>query len=290
MKKRILFIINPISGGKKKLSFPALVKSFLDLNRFSPSFAYTEWRGHATSLAVDAVSNGIEVVVSVGGDGTINEVASALEGTDTLMGIVPYGSGNGLARSLNIPLNDKKAVSILNNFRVRKIDSAVLNGRKFFNMAGLGFDAHISAKFANLKHRGLKGYVTTAISEVSTYVPDNYYLIIDGNHYQEDAFMISIANSCQYGNNAYIAPEAEVDDGLLDVCIIKPFPLIQFPVVGYHLFNKTVHKTPYVEIIKGKDIRIRRAHTGIVHLDGEPVEMDKEVVISIKPLSLLVLN
>jgi len=239
---------------------------------------------------MDAVKKGIEIVVSVGGDGTINEVASALEGTNTLMGIIPYGSGNGLARSLNIPLNDKKAISRINSLRYRKIDSAVLNERKFFNMAGLGFDAHISAKFANLKNRGLKGYISTAISEISAYIPDNYNLIIDGNHYQEDAFMISIANSCQYGNNAYIAPEAEVDDGLLDVCIIKPFPLIQFPVVGYHLFNKTVHKTPYVEIIKGKNIRIKRTNTGIVHLDGEPVEMDKEVIISVKPLSLLVLN
>lgn len=290
MKKRILFIINPISGGKKKLSFPVLVKNFLDSNCFTASFVYTEWHGHATALAMDAVKKGIEIVVSVGGDGTINEVASALEGTNTLMGIIPYGSGNGLARSLNIPLNDKKAISRINSLRYRKIDSAVLNERKFFNMAGLGFDAHISAKFANLKNRGLKGYISTAISEISAYIPDNYNLIIDGNHYQEDAFMISIANSCQYGNNAYIAPEAEVDDGLLDVCIIKPFPLIQFPVVGYHLFNKTVHKTPYVEIIKGKNIRIKRTNTGIVHLDGEPVEMDKEVIISVKPLSLLVLN
>lgn len=290
MKKSILFIINPISGGKKKSEFPAFASTHLDLERFHTEFVYTEWPTHANDLAVEAVQSGKDIVVSVGGDGTINEVASALEGTNTMMGIIPFGSGNGLARSLNISLNNKKAVLTLNRLNCRRIDSGVLNERKFFNIAGLGFDAHISSKFAQLKNRGLKGYVHMALKEVSSYVPDNYDLIIDGNHYQREAFMISIANSCQYGNNAYISPNAELDDGLLDVCIIKPFPLIQFPVVGYHLFNKTAHCTGYVEIIKGKNIRIIRKHEGVVHVDGEPVEMDKEIVINVKPLSLAILN
>jgi diacylglycerol kinase family enzyme len=209
-----------------------------------------------------------------------------VEGTQVMMGIIPFGSGNGLARSLNISLNNITALNALNNLNHRRIDSALLNGRKFFNMAGMGFDAHISAKFAELKNRGLKGYVATAFKEISTYKPDHY----DGNHYQKEAFMISIANSCQYGNNAYISPEAELDDGLLDVCIIKPFPLIKFPVVGYHLFNKTAHKSSYVEIIKGRDIRIKRHNDGIVHLDGEPLVTEKEVQITVKPLSLSIVN
>ena len=290
MKKSVLFIINPISGGKKKLEFPAFATTHLDPERFNADFVYTEWPTHANDLAVEAVENGRDIVVSVGGDGTINEVASALEGTDTIMGIIPFGSGNGLARSLNISLNNKNAVQILNNLNCRRIDSGILNGRKFFNMAGMGFDAHISAKFARLKNRGLKGYVHTALKEVSAYVPENYDLEIDGNHYEREAFMISIANSCQYGNNAYISPDAKLDDGLLDVCIIKPFPLVQFPVVGYHLFNKTVHTTSYVEIIKGKNIRINRKQGGMVHVDGEPIEMDKCIEIKVKPLSLAILN
>ncbi|MFD2161919.1 diacylglycerol/lipid kinase family protein [Paradesertivirga mongoliensis] len=290
MKKSVLFIINPISGGKKKLEFPAFATMHLDLDRFNADFVYTEWPTHANDLAIEAVENGMDIVVSVGGDGTINEVASALEGTDTIMGIIPFGSGNGLARSLNISLSNKKAVQILNNLHCRRIDSGILNERKFFNMAGMGFDAHISAKFAQLKNRGLKGYVHTALKEVSAYVPENYDLEIDGNHYEREAFMISIANSCQYGNNAYISPDAKLDDGLLDVCIIKPFPLVQFPVVGYHLFNKTVHTTSYVEIIKGKNIRINRKQGGMVHVDGEPIEMDKCIEIKVKPLSLAILN
>ena len=290
MKKSILFIINPLSGGKKKSEFPSLAAAHLDANKFDSEFVFTEWPTHANDLAIEAIDKKKDIVVSVGGDGTINEVASAVEGTDTLMGIIPFGSGNGLARSLDISLNNKKAIKILNNLKARHIDTAVLNDRKFFNMAGLGFDAHISAKFAQLKNRGLKGYIQTALKEVYSYIPDNYDLIIDGHHYKREAFMISIANSCQYGNNAYISPEAKLDDGWLDVCIIKPFPLVQFPMVGYHLFNKTVHTTDYVEIIKGKDIRINRRLEGIVHIDGEPLNMDKEISIKVKPLSLGILN
>lgn len=290
MRKTVLFIINPISGGTRKLSFPAVANKVLDSGKFDAQFIYTQWPNHANELAAIAAANKTNVVVAVGGDGTINEVASALEGTETYMGIIPFGSGNGLARSLRIPLNTKNAIAVLNNLKVRRIDSAILNNRKFFNMAGIGFDAHISLKFAKLKNRGLKGYISTALTEIATYIPGNYNLTIDGNHYQKHAFMISIANSCQYGNNAFIAPEAELDDGMLDVCIIKPFPLVQFPVIGYHLFNKTVHKTDYVEIIKGSKIRISRHSEGIVHLDGEPIEESKEIEISVKPLSLSVVT
>lgn len=289
MKKSILFIINPISGGKKKLEFPALAKANLDSTKFNSEFSYTEWPTHANELAATAVENKVDIVVSVGGDGTINEVASALENTDTIMGIIPFGSGNGLARSLNIPLNNKKAIQLINNLNSRRIDSALFNEHKFFSMSGLGFDAHISEKFAQLKNRGLKGYITTTLSEVSSYIPDIYELVIDGNHYHREAFMISIANSCQYGNNAYISPEAKLDDGLLDVCIIKPFPMVQFPAIGYHLFNKSVHKSGYVEIIKGKNISIKRKKTGMAHVDGEPIEMGKEIKIDVKHLSLSIL-
>jgi YegS/Rv2252/BmrU family lipid kinase len=290
LKKSILFIINPISGGKKKAGFPDFAKAHLNPDLFTLDFVYTEWPTHASDLAVEAVANGKDIVVAVGGDGTINEIASVLEGKKVMMGIIPFGSGNGLARSLKISLNNKKALQTINNIHRTTIDSAVLNGRKFFNMAGMGFDAHISSKFAQLKNRGLQGYIRTALTEVNSYIPDHYDLVIDGVEYTREAFMISIANSCQYGNNAYISPDALLDDGLLDICIIKPFPLVQLPVLGYHLFNKSVQKSEYVEIIKGKDIRIIRQNEGMVHLDGEPLEMSKELHVSVKPLSLVVLN
>ena len=289
MKKNILFIINPISGGKNKLNFPFLVKKYLDNRLYTAEFAFTSGPKHAFEMTLEAVRKGVEVVVAVGGDGTINEVASAILGSKTIMGIIPSGSGNGLARSLGIPLNKKMAVLQLNKWNTRLIDTACLNEFNFFNMAGLGFDAYISHKFASLKGRGLSGYVKTAFSEVINYKPDRYKIEIDGKEYIRDAFMVSIANSSQYGNNAHIAPKALLDDGLLDICVIKPFPLYLFVSMGLRMFAKTSEKSRYVEIIKGKSIRIQSDNNAMVHIDGEAINLGKEIVITVKPSSLCVL-
>ena len=287
MKKSILFIINPISGGKSKSNFPGLASKHLDHSVFDARFVFTERSGHARELALENADT--DIIVAVGGDGTINEVASALEGTGKSMGIIPYGSGNGLARAMAIPLKDTDAVSRLNNLNATQIDSGTLNGCKFFNMAGVGFDAHISRRFAKHRDRGFGGYVQTTFREISTYQSQHYTLEIDGKTYERNAFMISIANSSQYGNNAHISPSASVKDGLLDVCIIRPFPLYIFPVIGLRMFNKTTHRSRFVEIIKGREIRILRKGPGAVHVDGEPQLMDAELNIRVKPLSLSVL-
>ena len=290
MKKSILFIINPISGGKEKKGFPDIAKRYLDSVIFNAQYKFTTHAGHAYELAKDAVENKIDVVVAVGGDGTINEVASALEGTECLMGIIPCGSGNGLARSLNIPLDNKKAVEALNKLDVEVIDTGVLDNWKFFNMSGVGFDAQISHKFAKMVSRGLKGYIRTTFKEIVNYKPQLYKINIDGREIERIAFMISIANSSQYGNNAHISPQASLKDGLLDVCIVKPFPLYHFPVMGYHLFSRTSNKSRYIEIIKGRKIRIQTDKPNIVHIDGEPREISGEISVAIKPLSLSILH
>lgn len=288
--KKILFIVNPISGGKSKISFPQLAAKNLDKRLFEPEYLFTESRGHAYEMTKQAINNSTDIVVAVGGDGTINEVASAIEGSGKEMGIVPSGSGNGLARTLGISLNHRMAVKQLNKLHSGLIDTATFNERKFFNMAGIGFDAHISNRFATDKTRGLQGYVKTTFTEISQYPAQNYVLYIDGVKYERGAFMISIANSSQFGNNAYVSPTASLQDGLLDVCVIKPFPLYHFPVMGYHMFSKTAHRSKYVEIIKGKDIRIIRETAGAVHVDGEPLQMGKELFIQVKPGSLRILN
>lgn len=290
MKKNILFIINPISGGKAKLKFPEMALRFLNRDIFNAEFIYTERPGHAFEIARSVLNSDVDIVIAVGGDGTINEIATVVEGTDKIFGIIPYGSGNGLARSLNIPLNDKLAIMRLNDLRINRIDTGTFNDRKFFNIAGIGFDAHISAIFAENIKRGLWGYVKTTLTEISKYRFQHYHLEIDGTIYERDAFMISIANSSQFGNNAYIAPFASLKDGVLDTCVIKPFPLYQFPVMGYRMFSKSTHKSKYVEIIGSKKIRIIREFAGAIHLDGEPVQMGTELNIGIKPLSLSVLN
>ena len=267
-----------------------MIDKYLDHQKFRSTYVFTERIGHAFELALTAVNNKTEIVVAVGGDGTINEIASSLEGTRCIMGIIPCGSGNGLARSLSIPLNNKKALLRLNNLSTDQIDSGTINGKKFFNMAGVGFDAHISKMFAQSITRGITGYVKTTFQELATYQAQQYSIYIDGTLYEREAFMISIANSSQFGNNAHISPFASLKDGLLDVCIIKPFPFYSFPLMGIQMFSKTAHRSKFVEIIKGKEIKILRKSSAPVHLDGEPENMTSELHISIRPLSLTIVN
>jgi diacylglycerol kinase (ATP) len=289
LKQNILFLINPVSGGKNKLQFPEMVSKYLDREKFHADHLFTKGPGHAYDLVTGKIKSDTDIFVAVGGDGTINEVASALSGSDRRMGIIPCGSGNGLARSLNIPMRDKQAILRLNDLNTIRIDSGRINGRKFFNMAGIGFDAHISAVFAGSTHRGLGGYVKTTLSELRNYQSQQYDIEVDGQNYSTKAFMISIANSPQYGNNAHISPFASLDDGFLDLCIIKPFPLYHFPAICYRMFDRSTHRSKYVEIIRAKNIRILRDAHATVHVDGEPVQMEKELNIGVKPLSLSVL-
>lgn len=290
MKRKILFVINPISGGKSKHNFPEKVDKYLDKSKFDYECLFTEYHGHGSLLASKAIKNGVDILVAVGGDGTINEVASEVEGTDKLMGIIPFGSGNGLARSLGIPLGDVQAIKRINMLHVSKIDSGTFNGRKFFNMAGIGFDAQISARFAENVKRGLSSYVRIAFSEVTSYRSQNYHLTIDGKEYEHQAFMISVANSSQYGNNAHISPFASLNDGLLDICILRPFPLYKFPAVALRMFRRNAHKSNYLDIIQGSKIIIKRECDAAVHLDGDPFSMGTILNIGINPHSLNILN
>lgn len=286
MKHKIVFIVNPISGGKSKMQLPSLIDTYLNHKIFDASIIFSEYVGHAYLLAKQALQHGADIVTSVGGDGTINEVASAIVHSGKQMGIIPCGSGNGLARTLKISLNHIKAIKNINNLNVTCIDTAELNGKNFFNMAGLGFDAHISALFAKDKTRGLKGYIKSIFNQISTYKPQHYTLELDGKTIQLQAFMLSIANSSQYGNNVYIAPEASLCDGMLDVCVVKPFPLYSIAALGWRMLNKTAQHSAYIHITKAQKVKIIRHITGPVHLDGEPYHMGKEITIKINPLSL----
>jgi YegS/Rv2252/BmrU family lipid kinase len=290
LKRKILFVINPISGGKAKYNFPEKIDKYLDKTKFEYECVFTEYHGHGSVLAAEAIKNGADILVAVGGDGTINEVASEVDGTDKLMGIIPFGSGNGLARSLGIPVGDVQAIRRINTFHVSKIDTGTFNGKKFFNMAGVGFDAQISSRFAENIKRGLINYIKIVFSEVSNYDCQDYHLTIDGKEYEFKAFMISIANSSQYGNNAHISPFASLEDGLLDICIVKPFPLYIFPALALRMFRKNSHKSNYLEIIQGRKIIITRSHEAAVHLDGDPFSMGTILNIGVNTHSLNILN
>jgi diacylglycerol kinase (ATP) len=288
LKRKALFIINPVSGGKSKDGVPGLVAGTLDKAAFEHTLVFSDGVRHAHDIAKDAIGK-YDLVVAVGGDGTVNEIASAITGSDTVMGILPYGSGNGLSRFLDIPMDTGAAVKNLNNWNVQAIDAATANGEWFFNMAGMGFDAHISEVFSHQVKRGFSTYVKSALREIVNYKADTYYISIDGNDYESEAFMLSFANSSQYGNNAHVSPLASVQDGLLDVCIIKPFPLWRFPEMAIRMFTKTADGSKYVKIIRGKHIIVKRDKPGPMHLDGEPRIAGTNVEINIAPASLKIL-
>ena len=288
-KSNILFIINPISGGKDKSNIPDLINARLDHSKFNASYRFTSYAGHAAEIVDETASMNFEVIVAVGGDGTINEVGAKVMAQQKVLGIIPYGSGNGLARFLKIPMSPRKAIEVINLYQVSKIDTATFNGKPYFNLAGMGFDAHISSIFANNKKRGFSGYLKTGLKEMINYKPESYRIVVDGNSYTRKAFVVSIANSSQYGNNAHISPLASVSDGLLDICIVKNFPLYKIPALAYFMLRAKTHQTEMVEIIKGKQIQIFREREGAIHIDGEPFLMGKEINVSIRPLSLAVI-
>lgn len=288
MKRKALFIINPISGGKKKDGVPELIEKYLDKETLNYVVVFSDGISHARQIAREAV-NKFNLIVAVGGDGTINEIASAIVGSDTTLGIIPYGSGNGLSRFLGISMDAAKAINTLNTGNIEVIDSAKLNGMPFFNMAGMGFDAHISELFSHGKKRGFFTYLKSSIQELSKYKSQPYHLDVDGVAYEREAFMLSFANSSQYGNNAHISPNASVQDGLLDICVIKKFPLWKFPEMCLRMITKTAEGTSYVEIIRGKCIKVKRSNPGPVHLDGEPQIKGTDITIEVIPSSLKVI-
>ena len=282
-KKKIIFILNPRSGTVSKAGIPGLIEERLDKEKFDCRIAETKYAGHATELAQQAARQGIDIVVAVGGDGTVNEVGRALVNTKTAMGILPCGSGNGLARHLNLPMNLKKCIDILNDCDIHTLDYGLINRHPFFCTCGMGFDAFISMKFAEAGKRGPITYMQKILEEGLSYQPETYEIEDEEGTRRYKAFLVSAANASQYGNNAYIAPQASMSDGLLDIIIMEPFDLIEAPQVAIELFNKTLDKNLKIKTFRASHIHIHRKSEGIIHYDGDPVMADADVDISIVP-------
>lgn len=285
MKKKIVFIINPISGVGKKKVVEKEIKREIDKELVDAEIIYTEYRGHARAIA-ESYANKVDVVVAVGGDGTVNEVGSGLVGTTTALAIVPVGSGNGLARELNIPLRISQAVAVINTMNIRCIDVMKVNNHYSLNVAGIGFDAFISHEFSKVKRRGPLQYMHLITREYPKYKAKEYILNIDGHFYDRKAFLVSFANSSQWGNNICISPNASVDDGLIDVCIVAEFPNYAVPALLVSLFAQAIDKNKYDEIIHAKEIELMNETTLLGHVDGEPIEVEPHSRISIVPLAL----
>ncbi|MCC7533903.1 MAG: YegS/Rv2252/BmrU family lipid kinase [Bacteroidia bacterium] len=288
--KKIAFIINPISGGIPKGTIPDLIEKYIDKKRFEASIFFTKSTEHNQELAKQCVADNYDVIIAVGGDGTINNTAKYVVNSDSVFGIIPLGSGNGLARHLNISLNPEKAIQQVNNFNVYAMDTGSINGHFFLNVVGVGFDAHVTDLFAKAPKRGFWQYTKITLSEFAKYKAMEYKMEIDGKVVVRNAFLICVANGSQYGNNAYISPLSIVNDGEFEVSVLKPFKILQAPMLGVKIFNKNIHTSALVNVFKGSHIKITRNDTGVVNVDGEPYDMGKEIEIKLYAKSLKIIG
>lgn len=282
-KKSVIFIVNPISGTTRKKRVCEVIEQTADSAALDWSIVYTERAGHATDLARQAVEQGVDIVVAVGGDGTVNETAAGLIQSHTALGIVPCGSGNGLARHLDLPLDVAKAVRVVNEGLIHRLDYGLCDGRPFFCTCGLGFDAFISDKFATSHRRGPIAYMENILRGGLGYKPQVYDIEDDNGRVLHKAYVVTCANASQYGNNAYIAPSASMKDGVLDVVLIEPFTALQAPQIALQMFNKTLPANSHVKTFRTSRLTIRRRHEGVCHVDGDPFEAGREIVVELVP-------
>ncbi|MFD3003517.1 diacylglycerol/lipid kinase family protein [Pontibacter toksunensis] len=284
----IRFIINPTSGPKSKVDVAARIRLHLNHQKYSHEIVYTAYAGHAPELAREAAEKGCKTVVAVGGDGTVNEVARGLLHTDTAMAILPRGSGNGLARHLKVPMDPEGALRVLNEGHVTAIDSGTINDHPFVTTAGIGFDAYISSVFAGSKKRGLQSYVELIMKEVRNYKHLPVNVSINGRELDTDCFVMAFANAAQYGNNAYIAPEADIEDGLLDVCLVRRLDLIKALNLSYCMLTNQLAHADSAEYFKTKHIKVETEEPMMFHADGEYVGKVSAFDVHVQPLSLRV--
>lgn len=281
---KIRFIVNPISGTGKQKKLADIIKSTLDPLLFQYDICYTQAPHHATELAQKAKLEGIDIVAAVGGDGTMNECAQALLDSKTALAVIPCGSGNGFAFHFGMHKHLKRAIQQLNHCSFKQIDSCTANGHPFFNVSGVGYDAHIAHLFSKLNKRGFSNYMKLILREFR-YPAKEYTLRFDGREKKVNAFVISWANASQFGNNAVISPESKIDDGLIDICILNKFPVMAIPKLLNRLFNNSMHHSKYMEIIRCNEMKIT-GEDGLSHLDGEPIDLGKSIHLKIKPQSL----
>jgi YegS/Rv2252/BmrU family lipid kinase len=288
--RKIAFIVNPVSGTQNKSKIVEKIKNVSWHNDDEIEIYYTKCAGDAFESAKKYAEKNFDIVAAVGGDGTVNEIARALIHTNTVLSLIPVGSGNGLARDLNIPLKISDAINLLNKGKVTAIDVCYFNNNPYLCTAGVGYDAAVSKAFAQSHKRGFLSYLIASLKVYVKIKPVVYQLTMDGIETTHEAFDITFANAGQFGNNAYIAPLADLRDKLIDVVVIRPFPWYKSVEIGLRLFGKTLHRSKYVKIYKCEHVVLERPEDDCAHFDGEFVTAGKRIEISIKPASLKVLT
>lgn len=287
MKNKALFIVNPISGTGRQKNIEAVIRENLNHDLFDYSVRYTEHIHHGTALAREAADKGFDSVVAVGGDGSVNDVAQGLKDTAVCMGIIPCGSGNGLARTLKIPLRPALAVQTLNKLHRQAIDSIVVNGTHLsVNASGVGFDAHIARLLKSVKSRGFAAYTSLVLREYASYQSNNYRIIIDGRPISRKAWFIAIANGRQYGYNLSVAPKAQLSDGLLDITILDKVPLDHIAITAPLAFMNLLDHSQHAEMFRAKEVLIEGNLDKWVNIDGEGENLGHELHFEVHPKSV----
>lgn len=288
-KKKVYVIINPVSGTSAKQNLPHKIAKAFDAHKFDVHIFITGYAGHGSEIARLAIMDKAEYVIAVGGDGTVNEVGGALVGSDTALGIIPMGSGNGLGRDLNIPTDSKKAIETILEENVISIDYGTVNDRIFFCTCGVGFDAEVAAKVSGQKKRGSLMYIKNMLETFFEQKPQQYEVICPEGTINDKAFVVTCANASQYGYNAHIAPHADIQDGMMNVAILKPLSILDVPQTSLQLFTKKIDENSKMVELITNEVTIKREQAGVMHIDGDPVEMGKEIHVKIIPQGLKVL-
>ena len=270
MKKKMLVIVNPISGVGRQKKIERLLKDNLNLDLYEYTVRYTEHIHHGTELAREGAMQGFDIISAVGGDGSVNDVITGMYGSDATLGIIPCGSGNGLARCMKIPLTPALAIRVLNQDYQGTIDTIILNDKYYIaSIAGVGFDAFIARLMKSAKLRGFSAYLNLILREYPTYESKDYTLVIDGQEIRRKAWFTTFANSNQFGYNAAVAPQAKLDDGLIDISIVDKIPIGHVAITGPLVYANHFELSQHVEMFKAHEVYVSGNVDCWVNIDGE---------------------
>ncbi|OSZ82753.1 hypothetical protein CAP35_05680 [Chitinophagaceae bacterium IBVUCB1] len=281
-KKHLVFIINPKSGVDRQKAIQHAIDTTLDFNQFTYEIQHTQYAKHGIELAKLAAANGAHAVVAVGGDGSVNDVVNGLLGTDTALAIIPKGSGNGMARTMGIPLKEEQAIKLINKGNITLMDIGYANGQPFISNAGVAFDALISRKFAKSVRRGFAMYSWLVTKYMWLYKAWKWNITVDGKDLSTKAFIITVANGRQFGYNFQIAPDANWTDGLFDVVIVKDFPRILGGIITLRAMTGTITKSPYVQHYRAKEVIISHPQLRLMQTDGDAHDCESEIRFTIR--------
>lgn len=289
LKKQLLFILNPKAGSGLNDKIVSQIKRHINHDTYDSEIIYTDFAGHGIELSRSAADKKYFGVVAVGGDGTINEIAQSLKFSETALGIIPTGSGNGFARHLKIPVHIAKAIQVINKGNTILCDTFLVNDWFALNVSGIGFDAHIASLFSKSSSRGFKTYFKLVVKSYAGYYNKTIILNVDGKEKKHDVFITSFANSSQWGNNARIAPHANIQDGLLDVSVIRKMPFYKMIRVIRNLFAGKLEADDYITFYKGKQIGMVTDTPIDLHVDGEAKGLTHQLDIKVVPTSLKII-